>query len=81
VVVTHPFHRLSGQRLRVLREVRSPRGLELVCDDGRRGRVVVRAAWTDRVPREPSARVSVETLAGLAVVMGGVSSRHAGGVR
>ena len=78
VTVTHPFHPLSGQRLRVLSERRSPRGPEVTCDGGRAGRVQLPAAWTDRVPVTPAARVTAEIVAELAVVMTVISSRHAG---
>ena len=50
VTVTLPFHRLAGQRLRVLGHQRSARGLELDCDGGDLGRVRLPATWTDRVP-------------------------------
>jgi len=78
VTVTHPFHLLCGEQLRVLMQVRSPRGLELDCDGGRLGRVRLPAAWTDRVPREAGARVNAGALADLAEVMGAVAMRHAG---
>ena len=78
VTVTHPFHPLCGERLRLLSQVRSPRGLELDCDGGRPGRVRLPAAWTDRVPSEAGARVSAEVLAAMAAVMAAIMARHAG---
>jgi hypothetical protein len=48
VVVTHPFHSHSGQRLRVLFERRLASGRLLVCDDGESGTVTVAEAATDR---------------------------------
>jgi hypothetical protein len=78
VTVTLPFHRLAGQRLRVLGQQRGPRGVELDCDGGRLGRVRLLAAWTDRVPREAAGRVSVEVVADLAAVMAALAARHAG---
>jgi len=78
VTVTHPFHPLSGRRLRVLSQCRSPRGLEVVCDDGRLGRVQLPAAWTDRLPSGDESRVTVEQLAEMAAVMAVIGTRHAG---
>jgi Family of unknown function (DUF5372) len=78
VTVTLPFHPLAGQRLRVLGQQRSARGLELDCDGGDLGRVRLPAAWTDRVPAEAGGRLSAGGLADLAAVMTAISSRHAG---
>jgi hypothetical protein len=78
VTVTLPFHPLSGERLRVLAQHRSPRGLELDCDGGDLGRVRLPAAWTDRVPPEAGGRVSAGVLADLVAVMTAISSRRAG---
>ena len=78
MTVTHPFHRLAGQRLRVLGQQRSHRGLELDCDGGDLGRVRLPAAWTDRVPAEAVGRVSARGLADLVAEMTAVSLRHAG---
>jgi hypothetical protein len=76
--VTLPFHPLAGQRLRVLGQERSCRGLELDCDGGDLGRVRLPAMWTDRVPPEAAGRVSARVLADLAAVMTAVTARHAG---
>ena len=78
MTVTLPFHRLAGERLRVLGQERSHRGLELDCDGGDLGRVRLPATWTDRVPAEAGGRVSAGGLADLAAVMTVISSRHAG---
>jgi hypothetical protein len=78
VTVTLPFHRLAGERLRVLGQERSPRGLELDCDGGDLGRVRLLAAWTDRVAPEADGRVSARVLADLAAAMTAISARHAG---
>ncbi|HEY2269704.1 MAG TPA: DUF5372 family protein, partial [Streptosporangiaceae bacterium] len=71
-------HPLAGRRMRVLGQVRSPRGLELVCDGGDLGRVRLPAAWTDRVVPEAGGRVSVRVLADLAAVMAAIGGRNAG---
>jgi hypothetical protein len=76
--VTLPFHRLAGQRLRVLGHQRGPRGLELDCDGGDLGRVRLPAAWTDRVPSQAAGRVSAGVLADLAAEMTAIAGRRAG---
>ena len=78
MTVTLPFHPLAGQRLRVLGQQRSSRGLELDCDGGELGLFLLPAVWTDRVPAEAAGRVSASGLADLVAVMAAVSSRHAG---
>jgi hypothetical protein len=76
--VTHPFHRLSGQRLRVLGQRRGPLGPEVTVDGGRLGRVLLLAAWTDRQPAGGQGRVTIELLAELAAVIADIDGRHAG---
>ena len=76
--MTLPFHPLAGQRLRVLGQQRSPRGLEFDCDGGDGGRVRLPAAWTDRVQPEAAGRVSIGVLADLVSVMAAIATRHAG---
>jgi predicted ATPase len=68
VVVAHPFHPLSGQRLVVVFERRCPvHGRLFVCEAGPARRVTLPIAWTDRAPGEPLAhRLSEEGLATLA---------------
>ena len=78
MTVTLPFHRLAGQRLRVLGHQRGPRGLELDCDGGGLGRVRLPAVWTDRVPPEAAGRVSAGVLADLAAEMTAIAGRRAG---
>jgi hypothetical protein len=77
-MVTLPFHRLAGERLRVLGQQRGPRGVELDCDGGGLGRIRLLAAWTDRMPREAGGRVSVGVLAELAAEVAAIEGRHAG---
>jgi hypothetical protein len=48
VVVTHPFHPLSGQRLEVLFAKRRDDGVVFVCAGGVYGSVTLPQAWTDR---------------------------------
>jgi hypothetical protein len=68
VVITHPFHPLSGQRLEVLFVKR--RGVErvFVCAGGVAGRVTVPRSWTDRGDPPLAHRLSIEGLAELAAV-------------
>ncbi len=48
-MVTHPFHPLAGQRLRVLFERRyKATGLAFCCEGGPAGTVMMPVAWTDR---------------------------------
>jgi hypothetical protein len=62
LVVTHPFHPLSGRRLLVLFSAQTRRGLLFVCEvDGVR-RVTLRQEWTDRGPEPATLRVSAESL-------------------
>jgi len=67
IVVTHPFHPLSGQRLLVVFERRCPVHDSLfVCEAGPARRVTLPIACTDRSPDEPSAHcLSREALAAL----------------
>ena len=68
--MTHPFHPLVGQRLEVLFERHMPAGLALSCDGGALGRMLLPAAWTDRVTSERPARLNYEVLVELAAVIG-----------
>ena len=75
-MVTHPFHALSGRRLRVLFSRRRwcGVGIEYVCelDDARR--VGLRQEWTDRGPEPAEARVSAETLAELRAIADAIAA-------
>lgn len=70
IVVTHPFHPLTGQRLAVILE-RHRQGAELVlvCEGGPAGRVTLPVGWTDRALAPFGHRVSAEGLAELAALV------------
>ena len=53
LVVRHPFHPLTGQRLRILFERRLASGRVYVCDSGPQGTVTVPEAYTDLYAAEP----------------------------
>jgi Family of unknown function (DUF5372) len=78
VTVTHPFHPLAGQRLRVLFERRLAGGLALSCEGGPLGSLMLPLVWTDRGPASASAPLSYEVLVELAEVVAAVKTRHAG---
>ena len=65
VLVTHPFHPLSGQRLEVLFAKRRGGAVVLVGESARLGRVTVQESWTERGPAPLGCRVSAEGLAAL----------------
>jgi hypothetical protein len=70
LTVTHPFHPLAGQRLRVLfeRHYKST-GLGFCCEGGPLGSVMLPAGWTDRgVAPEPRA-LGYEQLVELAALV------------
>ena len=74
VVVTHPFHPLSGQRLEVLFAKRRDEGVVFVCGGGVYGSITLPQAWTDRGEPPLAHRLSAEGLAALdtlARAMGG----------
>ena len=62
VTVTHPFHPLSGQRLRVLFERKLAGGLAVSCEGGPLGSLMVPLAWTDRGPAAADAPLTYEVL-------------------
>jgi hypothetical protein len=67
VVVTHPFHPLTGQRLAVILERRRAGAeLVLVCEGGPAGRVTLPVGWTDRTPAWPGHRLAAVGLVELA---------------
>ena len=78
VTVTHPFHPLSGQRLRVLFERKLAGGLAVSCEGGPLGSLMVPVAWTDRGPAAADAPLTYEVLVDLAGVISAISPRHQG---
>ena len=76
--MTHPFHPLAGQRLRVLFERRLAGGLALSGEGGPLGSLMLPLAWTDRGPAAAVTPLSYEVLVELAVEIAAVASRHAG---
>jgi hypothetical protein len=76
--VTHPFHPLAGQRLRVLFERKVPGGVAVSCEGGPLGSVMLPLAWTDRGPAAAEALLTYESLVDLAAAVSAVSARHAG---
>jgi hypothetical protein len=75
VVVTHPFHALSGQRLEVLFVKRRGGDSVFVCSGGVSGQMTVSRSWTDRGEPAQSHRLSVEGLAELFAVTRAILGR------
>ncbi|HEY3035106.1 MAG TPA: DUF5372 family protein [Streptosporangiaceae bacterium] len=76
VTVTHPFHPLSGRRLRVLFERKLAGGRAVSCEGGPLGSLMVPLAWTDRGPAAAGAPLTYEVLIELAGVISAISPRH-----
>lgn len=75
--MTHPFHPLSGQRLRVLFERKLLSGLAVSCEGGPLGSVMLPLAWTDRCAAADGP-LTYEVLVSLAAEISAVGTRHAG---
>jgi hypothetical protein len=73
LVVTHPFHPLSGQRLPIVFERRCPvhdRLFVCECEAGLARRVTLPIRWTDRTPDDQLAhRLGPESVTALAEVV------------
>ena len=69
LVVTHPFHPLRGRRLDVLQTRRWGASRMYVCDGGLLGSVVLSEEATDRGPEAAERPLTLEVLAGLAVLV------------
>jgi len=65
VIVTHPFHPLSGQRLEVLFAKRRAGATVFVCAGGGYGSITLPESWTDRGEPPGTGRLSAEGLAAL----------------
>ena len=77
VTVTHPFHPLAGQRLRVLFERRyQAGGLALCCEGGSLGSVMLPVDWTDRGRPAASGVVGFEELIELAALVRALATRQ-----
>jgi Family of unknown function (DUF5372) len=74
--VTHPFHPLSGQRLRVLFERKLPGGLAVSCEGGPLGSLMLPVTWTDHGPSPADAPLTYEVLIEVAGAVSAVKSRH-----
>ena len=68
VLITHPFHALSGQRLEVLFVKRRGGDWVFVCSGGVSGQVTLPRSWTDRGEPSQGHRLSAEGLAELFAV-------------
>ena len=79
LVITHPFHPLTGQRLEVLFTKRRDGAVVFVCADGASGQVTLPKPWTDRGEDALSGRLSVEGLAALDTLMRSVQGRNCSG--
>jgi hypothetical protein len=62
LLITHPFHVLSGSRVPVLFVKRRTGRVVFVCEGGPLGRVTVPESWTDRGPIPAGHRLSIEVL-------------------
>jgi hypothetical protein len=75
VVVTHPFHPLTGRRLEVLFVKRRGAERVFVCSGGVSGLITLPMAWTDRGEPARPERLSVAGLAGLAAATRAIRGR------
>jgi Family of unknown function (DUF5372) len=75
VVVTHPFHPLTGQRLEVLFAKRRAGAVVFVCSGGLSGQMTLPEAWTDRGEPPLARRLSAEGLAALGTLTRALQGR------
>ena len=76
--MTHPFHPLSGQLLRVLFERKLPGGVAVSCEGGPLGSLMLPLTWTDRGAAAAEGPLTYEVLVSLAAEISAVGTRHAG---
>ena len=77
LTVTHPFHPLAGQRLRVLFERHyKATGLSLCCEGGPAGTVMLPVAWTDRGKPAGQRALGYEELVELAELVHALTTRR-----
>jgi hypothetical protein len=75
LLVTHPFHPLSGRRVRVCRTVRRSGGLVFICTAGDGVTVTLPQGWTDRAPDSGENRLATEGLVALSALMDALTRR------
>ncbi len=75
VVVTHPFHPLTGQRLEVLYLKRRGADRVFVCSGGVSGQITLPLSWTDRGEPPRPQRLTAEGLAALAAATRAMQGR------
>jgi hypothetical protein len=76
ITITHPFHPLSGRRLRVLFERKLPSGVALSCEGGPLGSLMVPLSWTDRSPAGGAVPLTYEIVVELAELVAALWARH-----
>ena len=75
--MTHPFHPLTGQRLRVLFERRyQVGGLAFCCQGGALGTVMLPVDWTDQGKPAAPIPVGYEELVELATLVRSLATRR-----
>ncbi|HEY4006898.1 MAG TPA: DUF5372 family protein [Pseudonocardia sp.] len=75
VVVTHPFHPLTGRRLEILYVKRRGADMVFVCAGGVYGSITLAQAWTDRGEPAQALRLSAEGLAAVDTLVRGIEGR------
>jgi hypothetical protein len=76
LVVTHPFHRLFGERLEVLYVRRVRCGRVYVCDGGGGRNVALAEEATDRGPEPAERPLTLEVLVELAAAVAALGARE-----
>jgi hypothetical protein len=79
LVVTHPFHPLSGERLSILFERRWAGSRLYVCEGGPLGSVTLPEEATDRGPEPAAGPLTVEVLVEFVVVVGAIGGSRVAG--